>query len=338
MTSIVAVWLTLFSPYVFKIVNSLICGAFGSRTSRRSATESITERIALLNEADSVNERVVDTATEAENSALTVYNAGNRTFHSSHTHRSGLSGQTVSDLQDNEDKHDLFSILRHSESGRDFVWQCLKPLFQGEQNRLTLIVSITLALFLIFVSWTVLVLASAKMASDRTGLSSSTVCGIWQFDVNASDEAAYLDDIYNRRKEERASGYAQNCYNSEDSTGTLSCGVFYTQSIPFETKTQQACPFPSSELCAKGPYSAISFDTGLIDSSVIGINSPSTHKFRRQATCSPLNISESYISSHAQDGDDTRLYYNYGPTDDAAFTFNTSGHPFHWLGPVYSAK
>ena len=244
----------------------------------------------------------------------------------------------MSDLQYAEDDDDVISVLRHSKSSRDFVWQCLKQLFRGKKNRLALIISITLALSVIFVSWTVLILASARIVSDRTGLSASTACGIWQFDINASDEAAYLDDIYNRQKEERASRYAQNCYNGEDSTDTLSCRLFYTHSIPFETKTQQACPFPSAELCAKGPYSAISFDTGLIDSSVIGINSPSLHKFRRQTTCSPLNISESYISRPSQDSNNTVFYYNYGPTDGANFTFKTSGHPFQWLVPVYSAK
>ena len=328
----------MFSPYVFRIVNYLIRAIIGPGSSRRSLNGSIAEHTTLLNEANSDSEHILDVAAEAENSALAVYNAGNRISVSSDTHRSDLSGQAMSDLQYAEDDDDMISVLRHSKSSRDFVWQCLKLLFQGKNNRLTLIISITLALFVIFVSWTVLILASARMASDRTGLSASTACGIWQFNVSAGDEAAYLDDIYNRQKEERASRYAQNCYNGEDSTDTLSCRLYYTQSIPFETKTQQACPFPSAELCARGPYSAISFDTGLIDSNVIGINSPITHKFRRQTTCSPLNISESYISRHPQDSDDTMLYYNYGPTDDADFTFNTSGHPFQWLVPVYSAK
>lgn len=30
-------------------------------------------------------------------------------------------------------------------------------------------------------------------------------------------------------------------------------------------------------------------------------------------------------------------YYNYGSLGDVDYTFNTSGTPFEWLVPVYSA-
>ena len=233
--------------------------------------------------------------------------------------------------------------LNKSPDSREFVWNFVKSLLRigakQANSPSTIMIVITIVLFGLFVAQAIAGMFSAKIASDRAGLSSSQHCGIWQFNENAGDDAADRDDLNNYQKEARASRYARTCYNSLGLTDPFSqCRVFYNQSIAYTTKTHQSCPFASSELCHDGLYSAISFDTGYIDASVIGINSPKTHKFRRTTSCSPLNISEPYVVPSSPGSNDTNYHYYYGPKDNTNYTFNTSGRPFEWLVPGYSVK
>lgn len=170
------------------------------------------------------------------------------------------------------------NMLVHAENSRETVWEFFKYLLHGGAKQIEspsiIMVVLSTVLFGLFVAPAIAGIFSAKIASDRIGLSSSKHCGIWQFDDNAGAEAADRDDLNNYQKEARASQYARNCYNWPDSTSTLSCKVFYNKSIAFTTKTHQPYPFPSSELCLDGLYSAVTFDTGLVEASTIGINSP----------------------------------------------------------------
>lgn len=232
--------------------------------------------------------------------------------------------------------------LKNSADSREFVWKLVESLLHGGAKQAdspsNIVIVITTVLFGLFVAQAIAGVFSAKIASDQAGLSSSKHCGIWQFNEDAGGEAADRDDWYNYQKEARASRYARTCYNSPDPTGPFSCKVFYNQSLAYTTKTHQPCPFASSELCHDGLYSAVSFDTGYIDAGVIGINSPNTYKFRRTTTCSPLNMSESYVQRSSASTNDTAYYYYYGPKHNTTYTFNTSGRPFEWLVPVYSVK
>lgn len=232
--------------------------------------------------------------------------------------------------------------LNKSQDSREFGWKFVQYLLRGGAKQAkspsTIMIVINTVLFGLFVAQAIAGVFSAKIASDRAGLSSSQHCGIWQFNENAGGEAADRDDLNNYQKETRASQYARTCYNSPDPTGPFSCRVFYNQSIAYNTKTHQLCPFASSELCHDGLYSAISFDTGYIDASVIGINSPTAHKFRRTSSCSPLNLSEPYVLPSSPGTNGTAYNYYYGPKDNTNYTFNTSGRPFEWLVPVYSVK
>ena len=177
------------------------------------------------------------------------------------------------------------------------------------------------------------------VVSDSVALSSSDHCGIWHFDDdNAGEDAAYLDDIQSRREEARASQYVQECYGpgTEETQG---CNFFYNQSIGYTMKSEQRCPFGISELCHGGLFSAVSFDTGLIDTGVIGVNAPATHKFRRRTTCSPLNMTEDYIKSYdSGESNETAYRYFYGAKKGTDHTLETSGDPFQWRVPGYTVK
>ncbi len=235
----------------------------------------------------------------------------------------------------------ILDVLGNSNDSREVAWNLtrysLDRLKKQTESPAIVLVVVTTIFFGIFVAQVVASTFSAKIASDRAGLASSKHCGIWQFDMNAGKEAAYRDDLDNYQKEARASQYARTCYNAPHPDDPFSCRIFYNQSIEFDTKIDQPCPFASSELCSGGLYSAVSFDTGLIDASVIGINAPVTHKFRRTTSCSPLNMSKPYIVS-SEGTNNSDYHYYYGPKDDIEYTFSTSGRPFEWLVPVYSVK
>lgn len=235
----------------------------------------------------------------------------------------------------------ISDVLAISRDSREGAWNLIRNSLDGlkKQTRSPdiLVIVIVTIFFGVFVGYVVASTFSAKIASDRAGLASSQYCGIWQFDDKAGKEAADRDDLYNYQKEARASQYARTCYNTPNPNDPFSCRIFYNQSIEFDTKTDQPCPFASSELCSGGLYSAVLFDTGLIDASVIGVNAPVTHKFRRTTSCSPLNMSKPYIVS-SEGTNNTDYQYYYGSKDDIEYTFNTSGRPFEWLVPVYSVK
>lgn len=232
--------------------------------------------------------------------------------------------------------------VKNSQDSREIVWKFVESLLHGGAKQAdspsTIMIVISTVLFGVFVAQAIAAVFSAKIASDRAGLSSSQHCGIWQFNEDAGGEAADRDDLYNYQKEARASQYARSCYNSPDPTEPFSCKVFYNQSISYTTGTSQSCPFASSELCHDGLYSAISFDTGYIYASVIGINSPTTHRFRRKSSCSPLNISEPYVLPSSPGANATAYHYYYGPKDNTNYTFDTYGQPFEWRVPVYSVR
>jgi len=233
-------------------------------------------------------------------------------------------------------------ILARGRDSREIVWDFVKSLLhkgkkESEDPSIAMIVISTI-LFGLFVAQATAGVFSAKIASDRIGLSSSDHCGIWQFDDDAGEEAADRDDFKNPEKEARASQYAHDCYALPTSHNTPPCQIFYNQSIAFTTETKQRCPFFSQELCLDGLYSAVTFDTGIVDASTIGVNFPVAHKFRRISTCAPVTMSHPFIEGPLNGTSNDTYEYYYGHKDNADYTFRTSGRPFEWLAPDYLVK
>ena len=225
------------------------------------------------------------------------------------------------------------------ESGRTTIFAFLRALTHGQVEswgEVSIMGVASLIIILLFAGQAAAGYFTALVASDGIGLSASKHCGIWQFDPKAGDEAADMDDLTNYKKEAQSGLYARNCYGSRQNDNPFSCGLFYNESLKFTTKTGQMCPFQDPQMCLDGWYSAIAFDTGLIDASTIGINHHSRHKFRRSTVCSPLKTSDDLIRK-VNDTSNTYRYF-YGRKDKVNFTLETSGQPFKWLVPVYSVK
>ena len=247
------------------------------------------------------------------------------------------------ELEETRSPGSSLSTPKMASSSRDAVWNSIKiSLRRGSEecdSPSLITIVITTVLFGVVVAQAVAEIFSAKIASDRAGVLSSQHCGIWEYDEDAGEEAAYREDVLNNYgKEARASQYVKTCYDSSMPSSLFSCGVFYNQSIAFDTLTSQPCPFASPDMCHGGLYSAIKFDTGLIDASIIGVNTRETHKFRRTTSCAPLNMSETYVRESHRSVNDTYDYFYGRKRNGPEYTFSTSGRPFEWLAPVYSVK
>lgn len=123
----------------------------------------------------------------------------------------------------------------------------------------------------IFVAESTFSVLSAKIVGDTTALGSSPNCSIsprWNFShfqPNAFD-------------------YSQRCYRTRNGIGD--CNSFYNQTIGY-TETTTKSPF-AKEIRLEAEDSALTFDTGVVDAKVIGINSAHKYQFRRTAICIPL--------------------------------------------------
>ena len=300
MIGVVVASLTIINPYMFKIVNNFLIWLFrrlgwlAAAWKRAGTSEPSSEQpgitTSLLRPLSADGRR--SSSEEDEHTHSTVSESGpssgdqNIQMNEARTSNAaaanerdvrvpGLQNGGTVDSAPGRTKHSTYGtgslsdVLAQSRDGREIAWNLTRWTLdslkkQTESPAIVWVVVITI-LFGVFVAQLVAATFSAKIASDRAGLVSSKHCGIWQIDTHAGKEAADRDDLNNYQKEARASQYARTCYNAPYPDDPFSCRIFYNQSIKFSTETDQPCPFASSELCSGGLYSAVSFDTGLID-------------------------------------------------------------------------
>jgi hypothetical protein len=241
----------------------------------------------------------------------------------------------------NEAPQTVAAVLQQSNGGRElFVNSVGYVLRKGSRYKIWLTFLGT-AVLTLFVARAVAGVFSAHVATGRVALWSSDHCGVWQFDSDRAGEGASTRaDVYDREKEFRAGEYAKYCYDTSDKLQSMYCGFFYQPNISFTTSYSYECPFADEEVCVLGSP-AVTFDTGLVDASNIGVNDKVTYKFRRWTTCSPLNVGPPYVRNQTTNGT-TTFYYYYGQTVDGDkitnYTFSSTGNPFSWLAPAYHVK
>jgi hypothetical protein len=198
--------------------------------------------------------------------------------------------------------------------------------------------------FICFLGLTTLgVWFSSIVLDDGTALWSSQHCGVYDFDDSNGDQEMTRNDVYNLQKEARAGEYARSCYGSFDSSNLdaisfpMQCGTFYQSKLRFNKWTTPGCPHFEGNICKEGPLS-ITFDTGIIDSGLLGINVPKAYKFRRNTTCSILDV-ESHVKESLENGT-TKYYYDFGRKRGwpNPYTYYTVGRPFDSTASGYSLK
>ena len=222
-----------------------------------------------------------------------------------------------------------------------------------------------------------------KVATGPVGLlknDKNDDCGLWEYDNMkwGEDNAAMADSLMASR-EIRAATYAQECYRWGKVNGTeeqngkekegkekeeedkrskvkrgkaMKCDFFYTPDLEFY-RARAPCPFSKSAVCHTGgihKLPAVTFDTKNLDSSLLGINSNPTYKFRRTSTCVPLSAESPYVKHFTNSPTDHGFVYFYGGFNDVRndcpsnpkkirnWTMRLVGHPFDWLAPVYRLK
>jgi hypothetical protein len=327
MIATVTVFLALSGQYITKILRYAWAGSTGQDSYDGEHEEHETLPLA---HGEEQNEYGTQVSRRAQNPLQTNHQELNESTHAIQLYNQQDAG--------------VRTIIRQHESGRELAkgfWHDLKEGFSP--SKASFMAFVIASVFAVFVALILAQFFSAKIATDRAGLYSSTECGIWDFDrENAADDEIYRADLLNAPKEARAGQYARNCYNTSAESAEsdkMGCGFFYQPNMDFERKRQQACPFLPSKMCSGDLYSAVAFDTGYVSIDAIGINTEKDYRFRRRTVCSPLNMSEQYIKQvKSNDLNTTGYEYYYGSTDDAAYTFSTTGDSFLWYVPMYSVK
>lgn len=224
--------------------------------------------------------------------------------------------------------------------GRDSTWNAFRYITgRGNPDKLWILLCWVILMIALFLVFSLGVVAPPLMTPGKSALWASDVCGIWEFPTwDATDEEATKKDVILRQKEARAGEYAKYCYEPWSSNQPLPvyCSFFARKSIQFDTKRSHRCPFRNQYVCLESEV--VTFDTGLLPASVLGINQKNPRRFRRTATCAPLNVSEPYVLESTQDGIPTFQYLYGSKVDSGKPLFDTTGDPFNWTVPTYDAR
>jgi len=246
---------------------------------------------------------------------------------------------------DNAAPANIAEVLESSKGGRDLLAKATiylsTPRPPGTYKDVFGILLMLLVFLLVFAARAAGGDFSAKTGSKGSSLWYSEHCGIWRFPLSnrSGDAASTRADVYNRGKETRAAEYAKYCYGQPSTPIPLYCRFFQEQSIPYTRNFSWDSPFPSDRILVEG-VQPITFDTGLVDASVIGINDEETYKFRRRTTCTPLNTDAPYVID-ASVAEDVAYKYYYGAmnaTTRTNYTFLSEGDPFDWLSATYDVR
>jgi hypothetical protein len=172
------------------------------------------------------------------------------------------------------------------------------------------------------------VFSSSFVTAGKVALSRSPYCGV--FSPSYLQSLGNAGSIVNQRNldlqaksqddTQLSQEYVQTCYNATNPSS--SCSSYPKRQLSWSTTRNVACPFDSA-VCHPSA-SAVSFDTGYIDSSDdLGLNAQARDRisYRRLTTCVPLN-DETYITGPRNvsgDGGPTieAVDAYYGPSNGA---------------------
>lgn len=148
---------------------------------------------------------------------------------------------------------------------------------------------------------------AAGLATTKVALSSAADCGDYEFEFNPRTYAdAFLE--YEREAESQAAEYAQKCYGP--TSIATDCNKFYKQNITYKAN-ESLCPF-YGDVCQRGRNGAYTLTTGLVSSTVLGINAANPYFFERTTTCAPIIADERYVKVGVSDRGEEQWEYWYG--------------------------
>jgi hypothetical protein len=121
--------------------------------------------------------------------------------------------------------------------------------------------------------------------------------------------------------EEQSANYYQNCYEANEASQV--CNIFANNDRLSNTIDNDLCPF-EDDMCLLGPSSAVTFDTGMLPSSTLGINSQTHVYYRRKTTCSPLRTDGFVVTQDNYSGFLLQSQFYYGNSTQSNWTYAES--------------
>ncbi|KAF2684654.1 hypothetical protein K458DRAFT_431541 [Lentithecium fluviatile CBS 122367] len=229
----------------------------------------------------------------------------------------------------------LAKVLKEKHGVRDLLEELRKNKTLSVEERIWLFL-FALLVALVWLSMLFGGYSFAKMKLDGLARLSSDRCGLWVFDGEMRSGAGTRARLWDLEKEERAARFAADCYGKRSKSPASPCNQLYRPNLPLsQAKYSNDCPF-GNQICRYNQ--SVTFETGVIDSSNLGINSPKTPKFRHSTTCTPLSMEYPYIQNTTINGT-TTYYYYYGEKPGADipsnYTYRTVGNPWERLAPAY---
>jgi hypothetical protein len=191
-----------------------------------------------------------------------------------------------------------------------------RPPMTGSSHRSHLLVLALTAGLIMALFGMASVFVGAAVASpsqeDNLVLAEPIFCGeVLMAPINASASGETFSTIFaaKARQTFRAREYAKAWYAANGSLATAGSTAYPVRRLPYTT-SRVPCPFPGNRCRfsvgnGSDVNTAISFDTGLLDSSLhLGINGPIDRsvQFRRKTTCMPISGRDMYEHQYVING------------------------------------
>ena len=212
---------------------------------------------------------------------------------------------------------ELNILRKHSRSDIAFGLRSFKSAIRvlrhpsGKSLEICIKLGASLFGFLSFTAMTVGSILSANVVVGSTALCNSPDCGWYYMPAGSSVRRGEVPAALIQRfieNEAAAAAHEAKCYND---MAPADCGSFVANTLPYNEFHNTKCPF-RADICSGGQESAFTLDTGLLDSSLLGINSPKKYLFRRRTICAPLVMNTTYIKISDQPQGKGTVSYQYG--------------------------
>jgi hypothetical protein len=214
-------------------------------------------------------------------------------------------------------------ILRNSSSAIVTIWELVKVqmAWRGRaasrlRTRTVTIVVPALLTWLFFTAGSIFVAEVASRSYDRVHvLVNPENCGFADLDINdlnglISNPTAEktseinLEGLYSFTEKLKwdtvdARAYARSWYGNSPTSFTHN-SIFPVARLPYIVNTSTSCPFSETGICMPASNTAMTMDTGLLNShSILGINARVQDRvdFQRMVTCAPLNV-DRYVDNY----------------------------------------
>jgi hypothetical protein len=185
--------------------------------------------------------------------------------------------------------------------------------------------------FLTFVLFSLASIFSAKTTAPAYASNQVLIipqnCGLLSFNTTSATGSSQqtleiLFTVWSTQDLAISLAYARSCYEPTDFP-SASCGVYAAQSLPYDVNRTADCPLMKGR-CLNGQQGSLKMATPWLDSQLhFGINDyPENRvKFRRETTCSMIEMAEDLVGSSTAPNGETYDYAYLGSTFARNYTF-----------------